>query len=208
MSTNYLSDSFYQTMINDLSLTLRELVNQDTMLKDVQILFDRPSEKFNPTALTLNLFLYDIRENRELRTSESISERRDNSYEIYHPPLRVDCSYLITAWPGSLNGDEAILQEQQLLSRAIIVLAKYTSIPDSFLQGSLTTHDRPITIRMLQSSEIKDPADFWSAIGNKLRPSLNFVVTLAMPSIVEKESAPVVTSLQVHINNKELSNLQ
>jgi Pvc16 N-terminal domain len=64
-------------MFHDLSQTLKAILSQSglpTELKVIQISFDRPDGKFIPQQTTLNLFLYDIRENVELRDSTPLME--------------------------------------------------------------------------------------------------------------------------------------
>src|SRR5690606_30305455 len=61
-----------ELMIRNLSETLEQLLA--TELPGVQIEFVRPSEPYNPAQglTTLNLFLFDIRENVELRSNERV----------------------------------------------------------------------------------------------------------------------------------------
>ncbi len=72
-------------MIRDLSETLRAMLDDPALanlypeLAAAQILFDQPTEQFKPSQTTLNLFLYDVRENMELRSNEPLFERRNGS---------------------------------------------------------------------------------------------------------------------------------
>src|SRR5689334_6430968 len=95
-------------MINDLDKTLAELLRHSLepgLYDQVAISFAPPDNSFPPSSVKLpaiDLFLYDVRENRELRTNERIAERNADGRIVVRPPsVRVDCSYLITAWPGS-----------------------------------------------------------------------------------------------------------
>ena len=66
-------------MIRDLSLTLQAILDDPALgaafpeLAAAQIVFNPPVETFNPTQTTIDLFLYDIRENMELRSNEPTS---------------------------------------------------------------------------------------------------------------------------------------
>jgi hypothetical protein len=85
-------------MFHDLSQTLKAILSQSglpTELKVIQISFDRPDGKFIPQQTTLNLFLYDIRENVELRDSTPLmeSDRVQGRAVIHRPPARVDCTF-------------------------------------------------------------------------------------------------------------------
>ncbi|HEX8652916.1 MAG TPA: Pvc16 family protein [Pyrinomonadaceae bacterium] len=189
-------------MISDLSETLRailtlggpghdpQLATRYRELANAQLVFDRPTEQFNPSQTTLDIFLYDVRENMELRSSEPLITRSNGEAIIEPAPLRVACSYLITAWP--VGGSELALQEHRLLSQAIIVLSRYPTIKATFLKGQLAGQEPPLPMMTLRADGLKDPAEFWTAMGNKLRPSLSVVVTISMQPF-EAETAEVVT---------------
>jgi hypothetical protein len=88
-------------MIHDLSLILRKILNDPSLpeqLKSAQIAFDRPTEPFNPGQRTVNLFLYEVQESRELCNPTPIIEKINGSFIRKEPPLRIDCSYIVTAW--------------------------------------------------------------------------------------------------------------
>src|SRR5215213_3502110 len=171
-------------MIRDLSETLRVMLDDPAVVADCPelaaalIVFDRPSEQFNPAQTTIDLFLYDVRENMELRSNEPFVERHNGQATIQRPPMRVACSYLVTAWP--VGGAELALQEQRLLSQVLLVLTRHPTIPKSFLQGSLVGQPPPLPLVMTQAEGVKDPTEFWTALGNKLRTSLTLTVTIAM----------------------------
>ena len=67
----------------------------------MQISFATPDDQFPSQSITLpaiDLFLYDVRENLELRSNEvSIERRGDGTATRTRPSVRVDLSYLITA---------------------------------------------------------------------------------------------------------------
>lgn len=108
-------------MLDDLSLTLKMLLQGAWRngLSSALIAFDRPGEEFEPRQTTIDLYLYDIRENLELRSNEPVIARHNSQVTINRPPLRVACSYLVTAWQVGLVGDEAALLEHKLLSQVL-----------------------------------------------------------------------------------------
>ncbi|MCA1634194.1 MAG: DUF4255 domain-containing protein, partial [Acidobacteria bacterium] len=81
-------------MINDLSETLRAILDDPNLapvfpeLAAAAVVFDRPTEQFNPSQTTIDLFLYDLREDMELRSNEPVVERRGGKAVIKPPPLR------------------------------------------------------------------------------------------------------------------------
>jgi hypothetical protein len=190
-------------MIHDLSQTLRKFLDDPNLpepLKSAQIVFDRPAEQFNPAQTTVDLFLYDIRENVELRSNEPTVERQNGLVVTRRPPLRVACSYVVTAWP--VGGTELALQEHQLLSQVLQIIARHPTVPLSFLQGSLVEQDFPLPMLTAQTDGLKNPSEFWTALGNKLRPSLTVTVTIAIKDLFEPEAAPAVIAQDVRLGKR------
>jgi hypothetical protein len=194
-------------MIRDLSETLRKILDDKALaqscpeLEAAQIVFDRPAESFNPAQTTINLFLYDIRENMELRNNEPITRFVDQRVTIQRPPLRIACSYLLTAWP--VGGTEPVLQEHQLLSQALQVLSSYPHIPIKFLQGKLKDQLPALPMMVARSEGLKDPSEFWTALGNKLRPSITVTVTVSLEKTEAKpEAAPLVQVHDIILGNR------
>jgi hypothetical protein len=194
-------------MIRDLSHTLGAMLDDPGLattfpeLATAQISFERPSEPFNPGQTTVDLFLYDIREDVELRSNEPTVTRTNGQATIRRPPLRVACSYLVTAWP--VGGAELPLQEHRLLSQVLQVLSRHPTIPASFLQGTLVGQEPPLPLVVAQANGLQDPADFWTALGNKLRPSLTVTATIAL-EIFGPETAPLVISRDLSLEERGL----
>jgi protocatechuate 3,4-dioxygenase beta subunit len=178
-------------MINDLSLALKELLRSVAknepqtfpLLQGKEIEFARPDKDYKPKANgSVCVFLYDIRENRELRSNEPLRVNSNGQPAIARPPTRVVCSYLITAWPAEAVGDDLNLLEQQLLSEVLILLSRYPTIPVDALGGKLANPEQPVPPPMItaQAEGLNNISEFWTAIGSNLRPSLNVKATIAM----------------------------
>jgi hypothetical protein len=195
-------------MIRDLSQTLQTILTQPglpTELAAARIMFDRPSEQFNPTQTAVNLFLFDVQENKELRNNEPIIERNNGQATIHQPPMRIACSYLVTAWP--VGGAELSLQEHRLLSQVLQVLCRYPTIPATFLQGSLRGQEPPLpTLPMIVSTAdgLKGTAEFWTALNSPLRASLMVTVTVSLtplpaplPETYELVTQPLVQQMEM-----------
>ncbi len=192
-------------MIRDLSETLRAILDDPALaanfpeLAAALIVFDHPLDTFAPTQTTIDLFLYDIRENMELRSNEQKYKRLNGQIQIEPAPMRVACSYLITAWP--VGGTDLPLQEQRLLSQTLQVLSRYPKIPDSFLRGKLVGQEPPLPMITAQTEGLKEPAEFWTAIGNKLRPSITIVATVSM-DVFTPITAPMVITEEIRIGER------
>ena len=186
-------------MIDDLDRTLEELLRHGlppTLLEHVAITFVAPDSEFPPSAVTLpaiDLFLYDVRENRELRSNEWYVERRDDGSAVrQRAPVRVACSYLVTAWPSAAAPNPA-QDEHRILGEVMKVLLRYPVIPEVLLQGNLKGQEPPLPAITIQPSELQSWGDFWQAIGSKPKAALNYKVTIgvAAEEAIETE-APVI----------------
>jgi Pvc16 N-terminal domain/Carboxypeptidase regulatory-like domain len=189
-------------MINDLSLLLRKILNNPSApnpLRSAQIAFDRPTDPYNPGQATVNLFLYDIHENVDLRTNVPIIEKNNGQAIIHRPPIRIACSYMVTAWPDQLVGEALVLQEQLLLSQALQVLSGFPIIPDFFLLGTNLQGQEPLLPMITaQSDGMKSSSEFWASLGNKIRPSFTVTVTLSLP-VFEPDTAFLVKTLVANL---------
>ncbi|HKQ79330.1 MAG TPA: DUF4255 domain-containing protein [Blastocatellia bacterium] len=192
-------------MIRDLSETLQAALDDEALkdrfkeLFDAQVSFDRPDEGFHPAQTTVNLFLYDVREDMELRGNELVVTRQNGQAVIQRPPLRAICSYLITAWP--VGGADTTLQEHRLLSQTLQVFAAMPKIPEKYLQGELKGQQPPLPLVAARMDRAKEPYEFWTAIGSKVRPSITIAVTIGM-ELYEQETAPVVTSHELRLSER------
>lgn len=190
-------------MLRDLDKTLEELLKRElppnlvsSGLSDatpqVTTSFATPDSDFVTKAQppALGLFLYDIRENLELRSNEWSVDRQSNGTAFKKRPLaRVDCSYLITAWPRDPFDYQT---EHFLLGEVMKVLLRYPTIPTVVLQGSLKEQEPPIRAVTLRPSLLQSLGEFWQAIGGKPKAVLNYTVTIAVAADATLESAPLV----------------
>jgi hypothetical protein len=185
-------------VIRDLSLTLQAVLADDALASEFPelhaalVAFERPSDSFSPTATTLDLFLFDIRENLELRSGEPSVQRERGQVTLAPPPLRVACSYLVTAWP--VGGGDLALQEHLLLGQALPVLARYPQIPARYLRGALVDEQPPLPMRVAQAGSPGEPHEFWAAIGNKMRAAFVVTVTVGMKVFADVAAQEVIVS--------------
>ena len=83
----------------------------------------------------MNFFLHGLRENRELRSSVPIvaARRQSLSGNRFHR-LRIDCTYLVTAWSPK-TGELKVADEHQLLGAAVLWLSRNPILPATMLRG-------------------------------------------------------------------------
>jgi hypothetical protein len=173
-------------MIHDLDRTLRELLKRElprSLAQQVAISFDPPDGQFPPQSVTLpaiDLFLYDVRENHDLRSNDWSTRREISGAALRSmPPVRIDCSYLITAWPSASAPNRAE-DEHRLLAEVMIALLRYPTLPLDVLQGSLDSQALPLPTAVLQPGHLQSLGEFWQALGGKPKAALNYTVTVAV----------------------------
>lgn len=147
--------------------------------------FAIPDRNFKPTdKITLNCYLYDIRENRDLRSIDpTLVRNSDGTIEKLYPPLRVKLSYCITAWSPAQPSPsvEPAVEEHKLLGQVLQKLVLYPTLPAEALQGSLVGQDPPLPTTIILPEDMKSNRDFWNGVGGALRPALDFSITTSLP---------------------------
>jgi hypothetical protein len=186
-------------MIHDLDKSLEELLKHSlpaNIVSQVAISFAAPDDQFPPPAVKLpaiDLFLYDVRENRDLRSNEWLVERRsDGTATRQRSPARMDCSYLITAWP-SPSAQNPAQDEHRLLGEVMKVLLGNSTLPAEVLQGSLQGQQPPLPAGALQPGLLQSLGEFWQAMGGKPKAALHLTVTIGVEAAPPVEAGPPVT---------------
>lgn len=179
-------------MIHELDETLKQLLITEMHIEnsEVEIQFDLPQRDWTAgvSKPTLNLYLYGITENTELRRNNWVVERGGNGQATKkRPPRRIDLTYLVTAWTSTVE------DEHRLLWRALWALFRHPELPEELLQGSLRQTTMPIPTSVAQSDQMPNIADVWGVLDNELKPSLHLVVTLPLDLAQEMTSSLVFT---------------
>ena len=124
------------TMLADLDESLKTLLKRDLDrhgFDGVEIVFDAPDKEWaaSLSSPAVNLFLYDIREAKELRPIDWEERVRDGHTFDLRPPLRIDASYAVTAWTRDVQ------DEHRLLSQTMAILYAFPTLPVDVLSASL-----------------------------------------------------------------------
>ena len=179
----------------DLDETIRALLIRCVPLElaEVDVSFEAPDREWSGrlSRPTVNCFLYDIRENLELRQTDWEVQRRSNgTATIRRLPTRIDATYQITVWARAPE------DEHRLLWRVMAALFRNQDIPDSLLQGELKEQPFPLKARVAQPNQSRaNPAELWQALDNRVRPVLTYTVTLALDPDQVYTSPLVFTSV-------------
>ena len=169
-------------MFRELNLSLRRLFREfapeGSLLRGdgrgIQVAFEIPDKEWADrlSALTLNCYLYDIREDLDRSPAEpAVSGAR----------AFIECAYRITAWSPALGDPEepGVFYEHQLLSEALALLLEHRTLPEVLLSESLTRWGRPYARLAPGEGGRGSPAEFWSSLGLPQRPALELVVAVA-----------------------------
>ncbi|MGH3929409.1 MAG: DUF4255 domain-containing protein [Pseudonocardiaceae bacterium] len=183
-------------MFHDLDATLEALVAAELSLRNVAISFAGPDDQFPPSSVTLPaiaFFLYDVRENVELRSNQWETQRQSNGMITRRPPpARVDCSYLITAWPSESAPNPA-QDEHRLLGEVLKVLLRHRSIPETYLRGELVGQEPPVPTKIIAENQLQSLGEFWQAMGGRPKATLHYGITLSVDVFAPEEVGPEVT---------------
>lgn len=198
-------------MINVLDSIIEALVNYNGKI-NATISFDTPDENFNIQKPAVNFFLYDIRENYPLRTSnqysmplhpsqKELTEQGTKRMILHHQPTNVDFSYLITAWAND-NSNKA-KDEHRLLGNVLKALAPYQSFPEKILEGTSFAGMTPKPrITFLHSSLLSNIGEFWSALKGNPKPTLHFTVTMPVSLPEDDIDVSLVTRTETEVEPK------
>jgi hypothetical protein len=168
-------------MLDDLDEVLRKLLIRELPVKngEIDITFDQPRRDWSArlSRPTLNVFLYDVRENQKLRQTQplwDIQRQPDGTTIQRRKPVRVDAHYMVTAWASTPE------DEHRLLSRALLAFFRYPDVPEDLLPESLQSQTKPMPITAAQYEELHNVTDVWQTLDNDMRPAIGCIITLAL----------------------------
>jgi Pvc16 N-terminal domain/Carboxypeptidase regulatory-like domain len=167
--------------------TLAEILAGGTSLTStMQIDFGHPSNRREEaTEPILNVYIYDIRESKQLQHSGRQLERNQTGLRqtanVTWPPTWFEISVLLTAW------DKTAFGEHHLLTEALTVLLRHRALKEEFVVSELRGYGN------LSMSVSTEPAievgSLWSALTVPLRAALFLTITVPF------EAQSTVTSL-------------
>lgn len=186
-------------MIHDLDDTLKELLLRKVPLDPaaVDINFEMPTKDWVAAIQrpTVNLYLYDLRENLDLRSNERTLDRRGPLASEQRAPVRVDLTYLVTAWTSDI-GDE-----HQLLGNLLGTLLRYPLLPPEVLRGAMREQPLPLRAWIAQPERTPNAWDFWGSLDGRLKAGISYVVTAAWQPYAPLERT-LATESVVHLNDE------
>jgi len=212
-------------MLDDLDRSLRALlieqlpiINERIGSDGFDVRFEAPTREFNGKRggkAALSVYLYNIQENRHLRGRTWDRRFEDGVFFDYRPDVKLDCSYIVTAWANEVE------DEHRLLAGAARAFFRNPALRFKYLHGDLKraaleavgragaadaeTNElvSTVTTDVAQPESFKDAIDIWSVLEGDLKPSLRVTVTVPLDLNVpapDAEPAPPVTQLpDIHV---------
>jgi Pvc16 N-terminal domain len=173
-------------VISEVDAALAGLLRREVLESaQVAVVLDAPTKDWasRRSGPTVNLFLYDIREDVRRRGSGTYPVYDENGRQTgRRNPARIfRLCYLVTAWTQRPE------DEHRLLAGVLSCLLAHDRMPADLLPDDAP----PVTMTVgLPPEEDRSFADVWSALGGELRPSVDLMVAVPLrtgaPQPVEK----------------------
>ncbi len=184
------------TVLGDLdeairALFVRELAEWGADGAGVSFAAPTPAWAEALSAPSISLYLYDVKESQAERRVEWDETRVDGRTVERPPPVRIDVSYVITAWADTPE------QEHGLLSAALAVAYAHPALPDDVRVGALAedwAYDHELVTRVAQPPGDGLGAAFWAGLGGVPKASIDLGVGVwCRPGRAVEQAPPVRT---------------
>ena len=202
-------------MLRLLDVMIRDFLVAElpALVNDQQVRFQPPDAQLrtdvaNLSAIALDVYLVDLRENRKLRSNERVRSVDANGFvNVERLPDRMDCHYLISAWsPAQLALPivDPTLDEHALLYETAAVLMRAGALNPTriYLPGSPALAAWPTRFQNIDLGAMVLPpegfgklSEFWTTMGQDMRwkPCLYLIVTLPV-ALLREVAGPMVTT--------------
>src|SRR5436309_12564833 len=132
-------------MLLELHNTIQRLLYERGQInpREVDITFEAPTRERIDKLMrpTINVFLFDLHENAELRQNSFQNTRNNGRAERRLMPRRFDLRYIVSALTT------AVEDEHQLLWRVLVTLIRHPQFPPELLSDELRVLDPPLSTR-------------------------------------------------------------
>lgn len=164
-------------MFDEVDDALRRLLRDQVVdEREVTLALEAPTKDWaaRRNSPTINLYLYDIRENLGRREAGLFDVVDDDGVLVARKPFarHYSVSYLLTAWTPRPE------DEHRLLGAALDALLASDALDPAYLSGGLAAWTKPIPLLVSQPIGERSLSEIWTALGGQLKPSLDLVVTV------------------------------
>lgn len=178
--------------------TLAEILAGGTSLTSTeQVDFSHPANRREEaTGPMLNLYVYDIRESKQIQHSGRQVTRKKTGIlqpgSVNWSPNWFDISMLLTAW------DRTALGEQHLLTEVLTLLLRHRALREEFLLPELRDYGNlSMTVGLDPAIEI---GSLWSALSVPLRPAV--YLSVAVPLESDEIAVPLVWERIINLRDR------
>lgn len=154
----------------------------------------------NGPPMRLNVYLYEVRENRTFRRAEwDPTELPDGTVAPSAPPVYLDCHYLISAWSATEDTEltKPVADEHFVLAEATRVLLRNPDIVPGALGvvgGGDVFQSAHVYVTVAPPEPPRVLNDFWSTMKLPWRPAIMLVVTAPLDLNQDAPPAPLLTT--------------
>jgi hypothetical protein len=188
-------------MLTELHTALQRLLEERGGIpaEDVDVTFDPPVKAWLDarTRPTVNLFLFEIEENTELRDAALQTGREAGRGTHRMPPRRFDLHYLVSA----LTTEYA--DEHLLLWRSLVTLLRHPELPAELLPDAVLSTRIPIVGKVTKPDGAPRTLDIWATLDVSPRPALLYVLTVPVDLEFATQSPLVLTRTARYADGSE-----
>ena len=185
-------------MLPEVHDTLRRLIYEHGRIsqREVDIRFDAPTKEWigRLTRPTINLFLFDLQENLDLRHTNPQVARGNGRAVRRLPPRRIDLHFLVSVLTPEIE------DEHRLLWRTLAALLKNRDVPAELLPEELRRLELPLTTQVASADKAPRLLDVWTALNVEPHPAVDYVVTAPLDLELTVE-LPLVLARTVRYRN-------
>jgi hypothetical protein len=150
--------------------------------------------------MRLDIYLYEVRENREFRRAEWDNiELPDRTSVLSQAPAYFDCHYLLSAWSPTEDSEALtpVLDEHEVLSEALRVLMRNPDVTPAGIGlpgGGPVFQQAHIYFTVTPPEAPRVLNDFWSTMKLPWRPAIQLVVTAPLDLLRDLGPEPLLTT--------------
>lgn len=185
-------------MVPELHDVLRRLLYERGGIAplDVDISFEAPTRQWFERLMrpAINIFLLNVEENTNLRSSNYETTKVNGRAERRRPPRRIDLQYMVSALATDIEDEHA------LLWRVLGTLLTYPNLPPEMLPNELRNFDLPLTTRLAQPEDRLNLIEIWGSLGMEPHSALSYIVTMPLDVSIPTY-APLVLTRTVRTEN-------
>lgn len=156
---------------------------------EVEVACAVPSAEWRGELLapTLCLYMFDMAENAELRNASAQTARANGAATTRLAPRRVDLRYLVCAFAGDAEDEQAIVW------RALAVLLAHPTLPPELLPPEVRELGVAVQTKVGPYQDAPRLLELWGALELPPRPALLYTVTAPL-DLRQEVRAPLVLS--------------